>query len=285
MAINTPHYREEVLRIPGPQADLLGVLTTPRMAQPPRTGVLVVVGGAQYRTGSHRQFVHLARTLAQAGHPVLRFDLTGMGDSPGLVAPFDATEGDVGAAVQALLVAAPSLQKVVLWGLCDGASASLLYVQRTQDRRVAGVVMLNPWVRSETSLAQAKVRQYYPKRLLEWGFWSKLLRGQVGTKALRDLGRNLLTSTTRRQSGSEGFQHRMAEGLRLLRAPVLVLLCERDLTAQEFSTYTRSSSVWRQVLNHPSVTQHTIPGADHTCSTPGSQVEVERLTLAWLARL
>jgi len=285
MAINTPHYREEVLRIPGPQADLLGVLTTPRMAQPPRTGVLVVVGGAQYRTGSHRQFVHLARTLAQAGHPVLRFDLTGMGDSPGLVAPFDATEGDVGAAVQALLVAAPSLQKVVLWGLCDGASASLLYVQRTQDRRVAGVVMLNPWVRSETSLAQAKVRQYYPKRLLEWGFWSKLLRGQVGTKALRDLGRNLLTSTTRRQSGSEGFQHRMAEGLRLLRARVLLLLCERDLPAQEFLTYTRSLSVLRQVLTHPSLTQHTIPGADHTCSTPGSQEEVERLTAAWLARL
>jgi hypothetical protein len=77
----------------------------------------------------------------------------------------------------------------------------------------------------------------------------------------------------------------MAQGMRLLRAPALVLLCERDLTAQEFSEYSRNTPVWRQVLNHPSVTQHTLPGADHTCSTPGSQALVERLTLAWLSRL
>ena len=37
-------------------------------------GVLVVVGGPQYRVGSHRQFVLLARALAAAGIPVLRFD-------------------------------------------------------------------------------------------------------------------------------------------------------------------------------------------------------------------
>ena len=33
-------------------------------------GVLVVVGGPQYRVGSHRQFVLLARDLAAAGVPV-----------------------------------------------------------------------------------------------------------------------------------------------------------------------------------------------------------------------
>lgn len=285
MALETPHYREEVLRIPGPHADLLGVLTLPAQARPSTTGVLVVVGGAQYRTGSHRQFVHLARHLGQAGHPVLRFDFTGMGDSPGLVTPFDATEGDVGAAVQAMLVAVPTLQRVVLWGLCDGASAALLYIERTQDRRVGGVVLLNPWVRSETSLAQAKVKQYYPRRLLEWGFWRKLLSGQIGAKALRDLFHNLVAARTPNAPTGLGFQHRMAQGMRLLRAPALVLLCERDLTAQEFSEYSRNTPVWRQVLNHPSVTQHTLPGADHTCSTPGSQAVVERLTLAWLSRL
>ena len=34
------------------------------------TGVLVVVGGPQYRVGSHRQFVLMARDLAKAGYPV-----------------------------------------------------------------------------------------------------------------------------------------------------------------------------------------------------------------------
>ena len=38
------------------------------------TGVLIVVGGPQYRVGSHRQFVLLARDLAAAGFAVMRFD-------------------------------------------------------------------------------------------------------------------------------------------------------------------------------------------------------------------
>ncbi len=43
--------------------------------------VVVVAGGPQYRAGAHRQFVSLARKLAQHGYPVLRFDLRGMGEA------------------------------------------------------------------------------------------------------------------------------------------------------------------------------------------------------------
>jgi len=47
------------------------------------TGVLIVVGGPQYRVGSHRQFVMLARFLADHGVPCMRFDYRGMGDVSG----------------------------------------------------------------------------------------------------------------------------------------------------------------------------------------------------------
>ena len=50
-----------------------------------RLGVVIVVGGPQYRVGSHRQFVLMARDLAREGYPVLRFDYRGMGDSDGAV--------------------------------------------------------------------------------------------------------------------------------------------------------------------------------------------------------
>ena len=33
-----------------------------------QTGILIVVGGPQYRVGSHRQFVLLARALARVGY-------------------------------------------------------------------------------------------------------------------------------------------------------------------------------------------------------------------------
>ena len=49
---------------------LLGIVTRPQQAA--TTGVVIVVGGPQYRVGSHRQFVLLARDLAEAGYAVLR---------------------------------------------------------------------------------------------------------------------------------------------------------------------------------------------------------------------
>ncbi|MCK7493609.1 MAG: hydrolase 1, exosortase A system-associated [Comamonadaceae bacterium] len=131
------------------------------------TGVVVVVGGPQVRAGGHRQFVHLARTLAAAGHPVLRFDVRGMGDSSGALRGFEQITPDIGAAVDALLQRAPGVRRVVLWGLCDGASAALLYLHERRDPRVRGVCLLNPWVRSEASLARTHVKHYYTRRLRE----------------------------------------------------------------------------------------------------------------------
>ncbi len=186
--------REQPVLIPGPNAQhMLGIVSVPAPSSPQvSTGVVIVVGGAQYRVGSHRQFVQLARFLAAAGYPVLRFDFPGMGDSPGEPVPFDDSAAHIAAAIDALHSSHPvKVDRVVLWGLCDGASASLLYMQARQDRRVAGMVLLNPWVRSEAGLARAQVKHYYRQRLMEPAFWRKLAAGGVGWQALRGLGRNL----------------------------------------------------------------------------------------------
>ncbi len=66
---------------------LVGVIALPELRR--AIAVLVVVGGPQYRAGSHRQFVLLARRLAAAGFPVLRFDYRGMGDSTGAARTFE----------------------------------------------------------------------------------------------------------------------------------------------------------------------------------------------------
>src|SRR5262249_52771049 len=88
----------------------------------PRRGVVIVVGGPQYRVGSHRQFVLLARALAESGIPVLRFDYRGMGDSEGEFTGFEAIDLDIAAAIDAFVARCPSLREIVLWGLCDAAS-------------------------------------------------------------------------------------------------------------------------------------------------------------------
>lgn len=98
---------------------LVGVLARPERSNGEagsRLGVLVVVGGPQYRVGSHRQFLLLSRKVAAAGFPVFRFDYRGMGDSSGEQRDFEAVSGDIGAAVDAFLKACPSVKEVVLWG-------------------------------------------------------------------------------------------------------------------------------------------------------------------------
>lgn len=273
---------EQPLQIVGHGFEMLGILSLPApgTAMHP-VSVLVVVGGAQYRVGSHRQFVHLARHLAGAGHAVLRFDLPGMGDSPGEPVPFEETAPCIAAALDALHRQGAGTAGTVLWGLCDGASASLLYVQATQDPRVAGLALLNPWVRSEVTLARTQVKNYYPQRLRQPDFWRKLLRGGVGWSALKGLVDRLRHMRQPAPVGA-GFQERMAQGWQAFRGPVLLLLSARDLTAQEFLEYAHASPGWRHCLQKPGLTQHTLEGADHTCSQPQDQRAVLAHTAQWL---
>lgn len=276
--------QEHPLAITGDGFAMLGILSRPPPGQPEQhTALLIVAGGAQYRVGSHRQFVLLARRLAAAGYPTLRFDLPGMGDSPSEPLPFEDTAPHIRAALDATL-GATTANRVVLWGLCDGASASLLYVHATQDPRVAGLALLNPWVRSEAGLARVQVKHYYRQRLLEPTFWQKLLRGGVGWQALRGLA-DTIRQLRQPASPHMGFQRRMAQGWSTFHAPILLLTSELDLTAQEFLECATTQPDWSGSLQRPSVRQHTLAGADHTCSRPVNHQEVEEHTLAWLHTL
>lgn len=275
--------QEQIIALAGKDFEMLGILSLPAAGTPTQhTAILIVVGGAQYRIGSHRQFVRLARQWAAAGHPVLRFDLPGMGDSPGEPMRFEDTAPCIAVALDALQRQGGHAGGAVLWGLCDGASASLLYMQATQDPRVTGLALLNPWVRSEAGLARTQVKHYYRQRLLQPEFWRKLLRGGVGWKAVQGLLKKL---PHLRQSASlppAGFQELMAQGWQAFNGPILLLLSECDLTAQEFVEHARTSPPWRLCLQKDRLSQYTLPHADHTCAPPQAHQAVATHTLDWL---
>jgi len=149
------------------EATMIGVLHAG--ADEAERGVVIVVGGPQIRAGSHRQFVLLARRWAAAGVPVLRFDCRGKGDSGGEFIDFEHLDDDIAAAVDALVARRPAVREVILWGLCDGASAILMYAHR--DPRVAGVAIVNPWVRTEDGIARAYLKHYYARKLVQAAFW------------------------------------------------------------------------------------------------------------------
>lgn len=279
-------YSESVLSFACEDEHLLGIVSTPQIPDvqaPTRdVGVIIVVGGPQYRAGSHRLFVSLARSLAQAGFTALRFDYRGMGDSGGAARDFEGVTPDIKAAIDALLTSHAHLKRVVLWGLCDGASASLLYCDDTQDARVCGLVLLNPWVRSAESLARTQVKHYYWQRLRQAAFWHKLLSGRLGLQALRALGANLRLATKAPQASTLGFQARMARAWRGFKAPILLVLSGEDYTAKEFIEHAESSSDWHGLLYRVGLEQRRIAGADHTFSQTDAATGTAMHCQQWL---
>ncbi len=283
---------EEPLVIQCEGARLIGILHRP--AQPQPRAVLVIVGGPQYRVGSHRQFVLLARYLADRGYPVLRFDYRSMGDSEGLDIHFENAGADVRAALDALVRATGS-GEIVIWGLCDAASAALLHA--AVDERVRGLVLVNPWVRQEQSQARAHLQHYYSAKLLDREQWRRLLTGRVNViKSGIDLLRTLRTSfgagsapgkTQASAPGGSGrsFVAGMLEGLERFRGKVLLILSGDDLTAAEFKDTAKHSRRWSRALARKSVARADLPEANHTFSKAVWRDEVAARTAEWLESL
>lgn len=273
------------------EATLLALLHRPGAAACRRRGVVIVVGAPQYRVGSHRQFLLLARALAAAGFPVLRFDYRGVGDSDGAFAGFEAVDADLRVAVDGLLAAVPDLEEVVLWGLCDGASAAAFYA--AGDDRVSGLVLVNPWVRSEVGVAQARVRSYYSARLLSSAFWRKLLSGRVNLgQSLRSFAETANAAFARGSNAAapaEGAKEtelpgRVSAGLTAFKGDVLLILSGADLTAQEFDQAVLGARSMRPWTQRPTVTIERLPHANHTYSTQAWRERVHAWTLAWLEK-
>lgn len=240
-----------------------------------KTGVLIVVGGPQYRVGSHRQFVHLARNLASQGIPVMRFDVTGMGDSDGEKRAFDQLHKDIHSAIDTFMTLLPGLDSLVLWGLCDGASAALMYAPC--DQRVQCLVLLNPWLENDEAKAKTQLFDYYLKRLLSGSFWSKFLSGGLDIKgSTRELGSTLKTVTTSHDvadterappSGQVLYQQRMLEAFKTLQVPLCFILSGNDLTAKEFERQYFGDKQWKKAARNKEIYVKRLTDADHTFSS------------------
>lgn len=280
--------REQALTFDCGGERLVGVLSRPAAAAAAApVAMLIVVGGPQYRAGSHRQFVRLARALARSGFSCLRFDYRGMGDSGGPKHAFDEVEDDINAAVGALLAACPEADRCVVWGLCDAASAAMMFA--TAHPAIVGLVAANPWVRSSESLAVATVKHYYRERLLQPELWRKIVAGRFDWRgsmrsALGNLRATLSALRHRGAAPAASFQDRMVNGFAAFGGHLLLLLSGDDLTAKEFLDHCGSDARWRRLLSDARVQRVDFPGVDHTFSRNRWSDAMEQATVEWMSR-
>jgi len=287
--MSTPnwHERPTVFECDGDR--LIGIIAQP--AQPIETGLVIIVGGPQYRAGSHRQFTLLARQLAEQGIASIRFDYRGMGDSEGDMRNFEAIDADIKAAIDILTTQKPGIKQDVLWGLCDAASAALYYGHT--DPRVKGMILLNPWVHTEAGAARARLKHYYLNRLLSKAFWAKLFSGKVRlNESIGDLAKSTQqastdnagcpASTSDPRHGSPGYIERMLDGLRQFKGKAQFILSGNDLTAQEFSNILITDKRWGSACYNAKVGIEKLHEANHTFSTCSWRNQVAGCTANWI---
>ncbi len=197
----------------GEEGPLFGILH-PGAGERRMPGVVLLNAGCVHRMGPHRMNVTLARRLAVQGFPVLRLDLSGIGDSPvapgaeeNLTYPPEALR-DVDQAMT-FLRRTHGIDRFVMVGLCSGAD--LAFKAGFNFRDVAGAVMMNPrtfCAHDLSAVDEFHKGRWYQEALLRKEAWRKLLRGQVDLRRvartvaprLRAVARQLLT---RRRSPEE----------------------------------------------------------------------------------
>ena len=261
--------------------ELLGILHEVDM--PLDTAVLIVVGGPQYRVGSHRQFVQMSRALAKSGVNSLRFDYRGMGDSMGVKQDFENISHDIEMAVDALIESNKNITQVVIWGLCDAASAAMIYAHN--DIRIRALVMLNPWLRDTQSTGKTMVKHYYLQRLLSADFWRKLFSGNVNVcSSIGEAKGFVKDSMAENNTDTGSYQSQMEQGANAFSGPICLILSGVDLTAKEFEQKAMDQEKWQSMFRK-NTSIHRIAAADHTFSSSQYKRQVEAITCEFVCSL
>ena len=176
---------EEPIRF-GDQGRRFAILGRPSVTLPAeRPAILLVSAGCVHRIGPHRLYTNLARRWVRLGFPVLRVDLSGIGDSAAAVGcpenlcyPRDALL-DVNEAM-ALVRDRLGVRRFIIAGLCSGGD--IAFRVGLDDRRVVAAVMMNPrtfYVSDPEMVAAYQRARLYQSSFLRPGRWMTAVRGEV----------------------------------------------------------------------------------------------------------
>jgi exosortase A-associated hydrolase 1 len=196
------------------------------------TGLMIVTGGNEIRSGAYAGQAAMAQHLAALGYPVFRFDRRGVGDSEGANGGFASSANDIAAALIAFRTSAPRIKRVAAFGNCDAATALAFF-----HADIDSLVLANPWVfeatvseiGAPTSPSAAAVRARYWARLKNPRSLIDLITGRIDLKKLA----GGLVKAAQKEAPS-GLAARMASALASSTIPTRILLAERDTTAMAF---------------------------------------------------
>jgi pimeloyl-ACP methyl ester carboxylesterase len=269
----------------GARKSLASIIAQPASAASAgeRAGVVILNAGIIHRVGPHRMFVGLSRQLAAAGHTVVRFDLSGIGDSPpredGL-APLDASLADIREVLDELETTR-GIRRVVLIGLCWGADLSIICA--ASDPRVCGVVLIDPAV----PRTPRYYVHHYCNRVFRLRSWLNVLRGRhplwdrlkrfsgVAAEAPPDYEPPNLQSPQVRAFLADVYTRAVSAGVGML------VVCTGDLDS-DYNYRRQLLDAFPRVPFGPQLQLEFFANTDHTFTSERDRDALMRLIVPWV---
>ena len=260
---------------------LVGVLTKPdEDGDASRPIVVFLNAGMVHRVGPNRLHVRLARELARRGFESLRFDLSGIGDSPARVdgaSLHDAGLRDVRDALDYVATEREG-STFVLVGLCSGAD--LAFRAALADARIVGGVLIDGFpYQTFRSRMHRRARQYaWQLRGRNWRkllgsnnpVWGRLRRSPKSVPSPGALRQRDVPSKDEANAGLHALTER---GVRLL----VLNTPDRDYS------YRRHFADTFPTVRSDRIQITFFPDADHTFTLRANQDRLIRTITEWIS--
>jgi len=273
----------------GETGSLVGIVTEPDETGSGRNRPALILcnAGLVHRVGPHRLHVYLARRLAELGFTVIRFDLSGLGDSLVRSDNVPYPESTILEAQQVMdqVTAMTGIEQYCLMGLSSGALLSLKTALR--DNRVVGAGILNPhgFVRStewHQHVEELSASRIYAGNLFKPQSWLKALTGKTNYRRLVSSVLYRFTRAARKgrqiSSNSESLGPELDAFLKKS-IQILLLFSGADRSIDNFSELLGSQ--WEKTLG-PNVQKSIIENANHTFANPVHQQQAIELITRWM---
>ena len=312
-----PAAREEAILF-GASGTLVGILCRPSGPVPGRPAFLFLNAGVNHRVGPSGLYTKLARALAAQGFASLRFDYSGLGDSPARTDQLPAWQSvqlETAEAIERL--EQEGIAQVVPLGICSGAINA--YMTAQNDPRVVGAVLINAQAHLH-GVDPALTEHFREKTMSRHGWrialrssyraknWKKMLSGKLVPKRVFEMLvtgplKSMLSKVTTgpgpgtgpgtgTAAGADACQpgvrgpvdsgERPGAGLRELSergAKVFHVYCEGDEGLDYF--YVVLGSQADAVGALPGARFEVIAGANHVFSLRWSQERLVELVCGW----
>jgi len=282
---------EQVLTF-GRSKSLVGILVRPASEHVMQRPTVVILNtGIVHRVGHHRIYVTMARQLAQRGHPVLRFDFSGIGDSPGR----DGVSSPVAACLEDVSDALDCLDDLglgnnfILVGLCSGADIALRY--GPSDTRVTGLVLLDPTIPPTLRF----YAHYIGQRLTRLHSWLTFARGRG--RLWRDMAERARLSLAARSQAPppdsrsslidpdiRGELERVYKSLVSRGTRLLVVLTGGPMQGRQSYREQLLEAFPNVPFDNALALEH-FKESDHTFTSPEQRDRLKRLVIEWVGTI